>query len=81
MRLLYIQCIQPNGLDFFFKERSFGNEDRAVSSDPNPLEKGLSLYQMSTVNSLGAQIEQLAMVCCLPVSQGVVYSCTDCHGS
>ena len=49
MRLLYIQCIQPNGLDFFFKERSFGNEDRAVSSDPNPLDQGLSLYPMSTV--------------------------------
>ena len=35
----------------FFNQLSFGNSDRAVYSDLNPLDGGQSLYPMSTVST------------------------------
>ena len=49
------EVVISNGLSFyrlhitFLNQMSFGNSDRAVYSDLNPLDGGQSLYPMSTV--------------------------------
>ena len=52
------EVVISNGLSFyrlhitFLNQMSFGNSDRAVYSDLNPLDGGQSLYPMSTVLTL-----------------------------
>jgi len=56
------EVVISNGLSFyrlhitFLNQMSFGNSDRAVYSDLNPLDGGQSLYPMSTVFCTGPKI-------------------------